>query len=78
MAHTHTFTRDNGSRAEVGDFRFTMRAGELLPGVPSPVKTPCWECQEPIQSGEQYYVVAVWHQGSLYPDAALIHSHHVD
>jgi hypothetical protein len=78
MARTHTIAKDNGSQAQVGDFRFTMQAQDLLPGVPSPVNTPCWECREPIQAGELYYAAAVWHQGSLYSDAALIHSHHVD
>jgi hypothetical protein len=78
MPNIHTITKDNGSRAEVGDFRFTMRVGELLPGVLSPVNTPCWKCQEPIRAGEQYHLVAVWHPGNLYSDAALIHSRHVD
>ena len=78
MARIHTITRDNGSRAEVGDFRFTMQAEDPLPGVPSPVNTPCWKCGGPIQAGQEYYTAAVWQERNLYSDAALIHSHHVD
>ena len=78
MARIHTITRDNGNRAEVGDFRFTMQAADLLPGMPSPVNTPCWECGAPIQVGQQYYAASVGHGRNLYPNAALIHSHHVD
>jgi hypothetical protein len=78
MPQIHTITKGNGTRAEVGDFRFTMQAEELVPGVPSPVNTSCWKCQEPIRAGAQYYMVAVWHPGNLYSNAALVHSHHVD
>jgi hypothetical protein len=78
MARIHTITRGNGSRAEVGDFRFTMQGEDLLPGVPSPVNTLCWACGAPIQAGQDYYAASVWQGRSLYPNAALIHSHHVD
>jgi hypothetical protein len=78
MARIHIITRDDGSRAEVGDFRFTMQAGDLLPGGPSPVNTPCWECRASIRAGQDYYAASVRQERTLYPNAALIHSHHVD
>ena len=78
MATTHTIKKDSGSRADVGTHRFTMQAGDLLPGVPSPVNTPCWKCGRPIRADQQYYAAAVWHPGNLFSDPALIHSYHVD
>jgi hypothetical protein len=77
MARIHTITRNDGTKAQIGDFRFTMQAADLLPGVPSPVNTPCWECGAPIQAGEEYYTAEVQHKGNLYSNTALIHNHHV-
>lgn len=78
MPAVHKLQKENGDTADVGTVRFTTSAAHLLPGLPSLTGTPCWECGQPIDGGQVYYVAAVWRARSVMSSPALVHAEHVD
>lgn len=78
MPVVHKLQKDNGDTADIGTVRFIASAVNSLPGLPNVTGTPCWECGQPINAGQAYYIVAVWRARFIMSCPGLVHAEHVE